>query len=252
MSEDTIKFPCVVNIKGFTEDQVINLTNAFVELGATDDENVDTNDHNIWKYYGVNFINKTVFWDDLSDYADNDEYEVTEYTYEEVMAFGNNTGEEVTVFTPSVSQPEPLNDWVEWKGGECPFVEGDVFDIKHKDGDIYEQIGIHNIHCNTWEADIGAGTIVAYRVRKAQVRDTSIPSSNNDTATLEPIEYEGIGSGETVSNQSVGASVAITANISFTVKIKGQEFTLDKDEIQELYIALCSAEGELQEWSLGQ
>jgi len=332
MSKDTIKFPCVVNIKGFTEDLVINLTNAFVELGVTVYEDTDTNNHTAWKYYGVNSRNKTAFWDYLSDYYDyEDEYKVTEYTYDEVMAFGNNTEEEeVTVFTPSIGQPEP-----QYKAGDIVEITESLYGHDFEIGDHVRLV--HTSDNLTWRAEYLDGSdywhIDADEFKLVTpAGDAAEASSNDDTATLEPIEYEGSGSGETVSNQSVGASVTtkqvfslgdevevvegsrwvgagmkgviekinahdiekdrepyrinfdgkkiwvngyqlklvnsavglvvpeevcatainITANVSFTVKIKGQEFTLDKDEIQELYIALCLAEGSLQEWSLGQ
>ncbi len=44
----------------------------------------------------------------------------------------------------------------------------------------------------------------------------------------------------------------IKANVSFDVTIKGQTFNLTPEELQDLYLQLCVAEGTLQDWRLGQ
>lgn len=240
-SSKTIKFPCVVEVGDLTSEQLDELHSKFISLGAKGYEVFTT----AWHYAGVDYAGRTARWDDLGDY-DNDTSNIKIYAYDEVMAFGNTTEEEVTIFTPSASKVEPREYQV-----------GDTVRVLREKHDhlipIGSEVKIIDVTGNTpkYKTD--------YEVRACWVCDDEIElvvtteaSSNDNIATLEPIEYEGSSSGETVSNQSVGASVAITANISFTVKIKGQEFTLDKDEIQELYIALCSAEGSLQEWSLGQ
>lgn len=75
---------------------------------------------------------------------------------------------------------------------------------------------------------------------------------NNDTATLTEDEYVDVGEDETVSNESVESNTIIKDNISFDVTINGQTFNLTPEELQDLYLQLCVAEGTLQDWRLGQ
>lgn len=235
MSKDTIKFPCAVKSKGMSDKKAQKLLDKFLELGAKRDEEFSGYDH--WAYYGVGEDSKTHHWDELEGFGDN----ITLYTYNKVMSFADSP-EEVTIFTPSVSGTKTR----EYQVGDKVRV---LRENSHHLIPIGSEVQITKVTGDSpkYKTD--------YDTSACWVCDDEIEfvaSSNNNTATLEPIEYEGSSSGETVSNQSVGVSVAITANVSFTVKIKGQEFTLDKDEIQELYVALCSAEGELNDWSLGQ
>lgn len=241
-SSKTIKFPCVVEVGDLTSEQLDELHSKFTSLGAKGYEVFTT----AWHYAGVDYAGRTARWEDLGDY-DNDTSNIKIYAYDEVMAFGNTT-EEVTIFTPSVSKVEPR----EYQVGDTIRVLRELHDHMIPIGSEVKIIKVtRDTYTTKYKTD--AETFACWvGDDEIELVVTTEASPNDNIATLEPIEYEGSSSGETVSNQSVGASVAITANVSFTVKIKGQEFTLDKDEIQELYIALCSAEGDLKDWSLGQ
>lgn len=245
-SPSKISFPCAVNIEGFTEDTIIDLTNAFVELGADDKENNDTNDHNCWRYYGVDSEGGTRFWDYLNDFSSaEDESEVTVYSYEEVMAM--------------VSSEEPKEENTQQL---TPAYEvGDVVEIIDNSCEHGFETGQHVRLCScdsdgAWAAKDLEGSAFWYIEEDefkpvSSVSDNLETSCSDDTAISEENEYSGNTSGETGCNQSVGSSIGVSTNVSFTVKIKGQEFVLTKEEVSELYLALCVAEGELKDWSIG-
>lgn len=187
-------------------------------------------------YFGVYDTGAFEYWWNIEDFGEN----TTVYTLEELQAIidkVNKPSSEEVVATP--------DGWIPWSGGECPVPEGTLIDVKHKDGDIYRNKPAGGEYNVRWTHCGSDGDIVAYRIV-----DTSVASSDYDTATLDEDEYVGIASGETGSADSVGSSVKVVANISFDVVIKGQSFTLTTDEVQDLYTQLCGVENYFREWSL--
>ena len=107
---DKIKFPCCVYRKGYTEEQCNNLFEAFLSLGASVGEHWDV--HSQYNYFGVDWDEETVKWDSVSDFSSNeDESEVTVYTYDQVMAFKASTEalQEESVSGDTVVEVEPLS-----------------------------------------------------------------------------------------------------------------------------------------------
>lgn len=58
--------------------------------------------------------------------------------------------------------------WIEWGGGECPVPRGTLIDVKHLDGEIYQNkpaMGENNV---CWSHNGSHGDIIAYRLHKPQ------------------------------------------------------------------------------------
>lgn len=56
--------------------------------------------------------------------------------------------------------------WIEWGGGECPVEKGALVDVKHLDGEIYQNkpaMGDNNV---CWSHNGSHGDIIAYRLHK--------------------------------------------------------------------------------------
>lgn len=58
--------------------------------------------------------------------------------------------------------------WIEWTGGDCPVARGTFVDVKHRDGRIYFGVKARTSFAHTWDADVGDGTIIAYRLSTKQ------------------------------------------------------------------------------------
>ena len=193
-----------------------------------------------YKYYGIR-ESPTYF---CGDYKRNFGDDTATYTLEELQAIIdslNNIDEDI----PELDLKTDSDGWIPWSGGYMPIPKDTLIDVKHRDGEVYRNKPAGGAANIDWYHSYEGGDIIAYRIV-----DTAVDSSGDDTATLDEDEYVGVASGETVSTDSVGSSVSVTANISFDVVIKGQTFTLTTDELQELYIQLCGVENYFREWSL--
>ena len=63
----------------------------------------------------------------------------------------------------ALSAPQPsYDDWIPWKGGECPVERGDVVRVKAKNGEI----DTDKAHFYNWWHTGSSFDIVAYRVVK--------------------------------------------------------------------------------------
>lgn len=60
--------------------------------------------------------------------------------------------------------------WIKWEGGECPVKQGTKVDLRHKDGEEFFDVKVGKATALYWSADMGIGTIIAYRPHLAQNR----------------------------------------------------------------------------------
>lgn len=92
--------------------------------------------------------------------------------------------------------------WIEWGGGECPVEKGTLIDVKHRDGEVYQNkpaIGDYNV---CWSHTGFHGDIIAYRLHK--------PSEADKVRASAWIAYAGIteADGEDDLNECVGQRVS--------------------------------------------
>lgn len=92
--------------------------------------------------------------------------------------------------------------WIEWGGGECPVEKGTLIDVKHRDGEVYQNkpaIGDNNV---CWSHTGFHGDIIAYRLHK--------PSEADKVRASAWIAYAGIteADGEDDLNECVGQRVS--------------------------------------------
>lgn len=92
--------------------------------------------------------------------------------------------------------------WIEWGGGECPVEEGVLVDVKHRDGEVYQNkpaIGDNNV---CWSHTGFHGDIIAYRLHK--------PSEADKARASAWIAYAGIteADGEDDLNECIGQRVS--------------------------------------------
>lgn len=78
--------------------------------------------------------------------------------------------------------------WIEWKGGECPVEIGTLVDVKHRDGEICEQVPAgmpakpRRNDAEFWYWQYCDGDIIAYRLSQseAKVEETEMKPSLTD------------------------------------------------------------------------
>lgn len=92
--------------------------------------------------------------------------------------------------------------WIEWGGGECPVEKGTLVDVKHRDGEVYQNkpaIGDNNV---CWSHTGFHGDIIAYRLHK--------PSEADKVRASAWIAYAGIteADGEDDLNECIGQRVS--------------------------------------------
>ncbi len=184
----------------------------------------------VYDYYGIRSDGVWDADDDPTYFAEN----TTVYTLEELQAIVDGVNKEESL-TSEV--------WIDWKGGDCPVSANTLVEVEFDNGLFDTDLA----GCYDWEHSYYCHNITAYRIV-----NTPKTSCSDDTATLTEDEYVDVGEDETVSNESVESNTIIKANVSFDVTIKGQTFNLTPEELQDLYLQLCVAEGTLQDWRLGQ
>lgn len=58
-------------------------------------------------------------------------------------------------------------DWIEWKGGDCPVERGTLVDVRHRDGEEFLQVPAEKdgsfAQDWSWEDDL-TGTLAAYDI----------------------------------------------------------------------------------------
>lgn len=118
-----------------------------------------------------------------ASYEDDSRYIITREQYEAALAAKNG-------------------GWIEWGGGECPVEKGTLIDVKHRDGEVYQNkpaIGDNNV---CWSHTGFHGDIIAYRLHK--------PSEADKVRASAWIAYAGIteADGEDDLNECVGQRVS--------------------------------------------
>lgn len=58
--------------------------------------------------------------------------------------------------------------WIEWGGGNCPMEKGTLIDVKHRDGEIYQNKPAMGDNNTRWSHTGSRGDIIAYRLHKPQ------------------------------------------------------------------------------------
>ncbi|MGK1930552.1 hypothetical protein ACR91X_24785 [Klebsiella pneumoniae] len=58
--------------------------------------------------------------------------------------------------------------WIEWSGGNCPVEKGTLIDVKHRDGEIYQNKPAMGDNNTRWSHTGSRGDIIAYRLHKPQ------------------------------------------------------------------------------------
>lgn len=58
--------------------------------------------------------------------------------------------------------------WIEWGGGNCPVEKGTLIDVKHRDGEIYQNKPAMGENNSRWSHFGSHGDIIAYRLHKPQ------------------------------------------------------------------------------------
>lgn len=58
--------------------------------------------------------------------------------------------------------------WIEWGGGNCPVEKGMLIDVKHRDGEIYQNKPAMGDNNTRWSHTGSRGDIIAYRLHKPQ------------------------------------------------------------------------------------
>lgn len=172
-----------------------------------------------WNYYGINFNEDVDCWDTPRMFGEN----TAVYTLEELQAIVDEVNNDTATLTEDeyvdVGEDETVsNERLKLIGKyvKTPLypTEWAIVEKYIKDQDIYEVV---------YSFQDGDGVFVPADCL-LEVVDT-IPQTT---------------------------ALSIKANISFDVTIKGQTFNLTPEELQDLYVQLCLAEGTLQDWRLGK
>jgi hypothetical protein len=133
--------------------------------------------------------------------------------------------------------PLLVNDgWIEWKGdSESPVPVGTKLDIKYGDGVIATNVGNQDDStgevswrsCTSWKHWQGGqgADIVAYRIHK--------PSVASQEAITERSQVS-IDLGKETLASPIAPLVSVIKEVTYTVTIKGTEFTFTQDELNEL------------------
>ena len=58
--------------------------------------------------------------------------------------------------------------WIEWGGGNCPVEKGTLIDVKHRDGEIYQNKPAMGENNSRWSHFGSHGDIIAYRLHQPQ------------------------------------------------------------------------------------
>lgn len=58
--------------------------------------------------------------------------------------------------------------WIDWGGGNCPVEKGTLIDVKHRDGEIYQNKPAMGDNNTRWSHTGSRGDIISYRLHKPQ------------------------------------------------------------------------------------
>lgn len=81
--------------------------------------------------------------------------------------------------------------WIRHRGGKCPVEKGTLIDVRHRDGEIYEEREAGSLTCSDWTHTKSAGDILAYRIckpeqqKEAEVKETAKTLRARYLATFE-------------------------------------------------------------------
>jgi len=177
-----------------------------------------------WDYYGITASQVVDCYDTPSGFGEN----TTVYTLGELKAI---IDEVKKGNLPTDTETLVEDGWVVRNGDECPVPPDAVVGVKLSNG---EEI-----------------TTKAFLLNWSHQNEDSIWYNIEKYKIITPtIDFSGVVSVEE-DDSDTNDTTTIKTNVSFDITIKGKTFTLNSDELRDLYNQLCSVEGELQEWSLG-
>ena len=70
--------------------------------------------------------------------------------------------------------------WIEWGGWNCPVEKGTLIDVKHRDGEIYQNKPAMGDNNTRWSHTGSRGDIIAYRLHKPQEAEQAKADDESD------------------------------------------------------------------------
>lgn len=70
--------------------------------------------------------------------------------------------------------------WIEWGGGNCPVEKGTLIDVKHRDGEIYQNKPAMGDNNTRWSHTGSRGDIIAYRLHQLKEAEQAKADDESD------------------------------------------------------------------------
>jgi hypothetical protein len=112
-------------------------------------DRLETNEHGTWRYSSAWEGYSMLASDSTCLASDYDTAIITRDQYEAALAAKND-------------------GWIEWGGGNCPVEKGTLIDVKHRDGEIYQNKPAMGDNNTRWSNTGSRGDIIAYRLHQPQ------------------------------------------------------------------------------------